>query len=173
MSYRPICDTWLLARPKVRYYGAYPSGFVSRARALLGVAIDDPVLHVCAGQIRAYPFAGVGPNDRTIDVDPAQGADFTLDITTQEWPVGPWRAVLADPPYTVGDAAHYGTAPLPTPKLILAKSLQVLRPGGRVGILAYNAPTECRGSKLVALVGVIMGFNNNIRCYSVYEKVAE
>lgn len=37
MSYRPITDFWILARPKVKYYGAYPSGFLERARALVGV----------------------------------------------------------------------------------------------------------------------------------------
>ena len=31
MSYRPITDVWILGRPKVRYYGAYPSGFLERA----------------------------------------------------------------------------------------------------------------------------------------------
>lgn len=32
-SYRPICDLWILARPKVKYYGAYPNGFLERAAA--------------------------------------------------------------------------------------------------------------------------------------------
>ena len=35
MGYRPITDLWFLARPKVKYYGAYPNGFLERARALL------------------------------------------------------------------------------------------------------------------------------------------
>ena len=35
-SYRPICDTWILARPKgQRIYGAFPSGFYWRMRAML------------------------------------------------------------------------------------------------------------------------------------------
>ena len=41
MGYRPITDTWFLARAKlkggVKYYGAYLGGFPERARALLGV----------------------------------------------------------------------------------------------------------------------------------------
>ena len=40
MSYRPITDTWFLARAKLqggaKYYGAYLGGFPERARALLG-----------------------------------------------------------------------------------------------------------------------------------------
>jgi hypothetical protein len=83
MSYRPICDTWILARTKLKggkkYYGAFPAGFLHRARALLGVGIDDPVLHVCGGHVKAYPYAGFGPNDRTLDLDPATEPDFLRD----------------------------------------------------------------------------------------------
>ena len=69
MSYRPICDTWILARSKVKYYGAYPAGFLERARSQLGVHINDPVLHVCSGKVKDYPYAGgFGPNDKTVDI---------------------------------------------------------------------------------------------------------
>lgn len=65
MSYRPITDVWILARPKVKYYGAYPNGFLERARALLGVSPFDPVLHVCGGSAREYPAKprGFGPRE--------------------------------------------------------------------------------------------------------------
>ena len=46
MSYRPITDVWILARSKVPYYGAYPAGFLHRARTLLGVDAVGAVLHV-------------------------------------------------------------------------------------------------------------------------------
>jgi hypothetical protein len=84
MSYRPICDMWWLARPKLKdsstFYGAYLGGFPERARALLGVTISDPVLHVCGGKARQYPYeGGFGPNDRTLDLDPATEPDFLRD----------------------------------------------------------------------------------------------
>jgi hypothetical protein len=60
MSFRPIADVWILARSKVKYFGAYPAGFLSRARDLLGVGINDQVLHVCAGKVRKYPYRGFG-----------------------------------------------------------------------------------------------------------------
>jgi len=53
---------WILTRAKlkggVKYYGAYPGGFPERARALLGAIIDEPVLHVCGGVVRHYPYRG-------------------------------------------------------------------------------------------------------------------
>jgi hypothetical protein len=44
-NYRPITDTWILERAKLKggqkYYGAYLGGFPERARALLGVTINQ------------------------------------------------------------------------------------------------------------------------------------
>src|SRR3990167_4352091 len=117
MSYRPVTDMWLLARAKLlggrKYYGAYLGGFPERARVLLGASIDDPVLHVCGGMARYYPYAaGFGLYDRTLDLDPATKPDFLQNAldplpmsTTYDTMVGghittPWRAMLADPPYS-------------------------------------------------------------------------
>lgn len=84
MSYRPITDTWIMARAKLKhgekYYGAYLGGFPERARALLGVTLADPVLHVCSGKAQHYPYArGFGPNDKTLDLDPTNKPDFVHD----------------------------------------------------------------------------------------------
>src|SRR3954462_8336525 len=87
VSYRPITDFWILARPKVAYYGAYPNGFLERARALLGVTPFDPVLHVCGGKARDYPAKprGVGPSDRPLDLDAALRPDY-LQAATDSLP---------------------------------------------------------------------------------------
>ncbi len=177
MSYRPITDIWILARPKVAYYGAYPAGFLERARALLGVAIDDTVLHVCSGRVRDYPFRGLGPNDKTVDIDRALKPDYKMDIR-DGLPLNRagWPAVLADPPYTEADAAHYahGAAVLPSAGQLLALCLNGIRPGGRVGILHYEwprPPNWLKGIRCVALIGVITGYGNRMRAFSVFEKV--
>ena len=71
MSYRPITDTWILARSKTKFFGAFPSGFLSRTQALLGVNCTDRVPHMCSGKVREYPYEGFGPNDVTFDLDAA------------------------------------------------------------------------------------------------------
>lgn len=174
-SYRPICDTWLLARSKVKFYGAYPGGFLHRARQLLGVHIHDPVLHVCSGRVEEYPYDGFGDADQTVDVNPELGPDFLLDITAEALPPrrkdgGAWFGVLADPPYTEADARHYGDSPLPSAQLCLDRGLEVVGVGSCVGILHYVAPRPPKGTKLVALVTVLVGYKNRARLYSVYEK---
>lgn len=191
MSYRPICDVWILARPKVAYYGAYPSGFLGRARALLGVGHDDAVLHVCAGKVRDYPFDGFGPNDRTLDLDPDTKPDYLMDARSIA-PGKPshldlnlddisshaelWPAVLIDRPYSEEDAKHY--TPLVHDKLpnlndLLKRCLSIVKPGGQVGVLDYFVPRPPKKDvKFTALVGVLVGFGNRMRAYSVFERQA-
>lgn len=187
MSYRPITDVWILARPKVKYYGAYPSGFLERARNLLGVSLDDVVLHVCSGRVRDYPFRGLGPNDKTLDINEQLAPDYVCDLTSQDIPSYEpnevtrqrWPAILTDPPYTQADADQYshGRKHLPTSGALLKKCLEAVRPGGRVGMLHYEWPRPPRaidGNQIrsIAAVGVLVGFANRIRCFSVFERAA-
>lgn len=224
MSYRPITDVWILARPKVKYYGAYPNGFLERARALLGVTPLDPVLHVCGGMARQYPAKprGFGPLDKTLDLDAKLSPDY-IQAATDPLPWmrrqdEPWPALIADPPYTEDDAAHYDANQLsgaeraeiaakileplhnlkpgtpehaeaaalameqleeaakavkdfPAANRILRNMLDRVRPGGRVGMLHYILPQPPReGVRFVACVGVIVGYNNRMRVFSVFEK---
>jgi hypothetical protein len=178
MSYRPITDVWILARCKykggVKRYGGYLGGFPERARALLGVTINDPVLHVCGGLAKLYPYrGGFGPNDCTVDLDPNVKPDFLQDATVP-LPVG-FKAHLCDPPYTPDDADKYyaGRAAFPTPGKLVANMLRSLDVGQRCGIICYSVPTPPPNAKFVAAVGVICGFNNRIRAYSVFEKGSE
>ena len=175
MSYRPITDMWFLARAKLlggrKYYGAYLGGFPERARALLGVTIDQPVLHVCGGLARYYPYTGgFGPKDATLDLDPATQPDYTRDCL-DPLPEG-FDALLCDPPYSVEDAAKYavGAIHYPSPTALLNNCLDRLQVGQRVGIIHYQLPQPKDRAKFVACVGICCGFNNRIRVYSVFEK---
>jgi hypothetical protein len=192
MSYRPITDLWLLTRAKlkggVKYYGSYLGGFVERARALLGCNINDPVLHVCGGLAKLYPYKrGFGPNDKTLDLDPACQPDFLADArdpfplfpdtsmpadVNGNHPGLPWAGILIDPPYSEGDAAHYvpGAEKYPKPNQLIRHALNVLPPGGRVGIIHYILPSPPENTVFVAAVGVICGYNNRIRIFSVFER---
>jgi hypothetical protein len=178
MSYRPITDVWILARPKVKYYGAYPSGFLGRARNLLGVGADDSVLHVCGGMVRDYPFAGFGKNDYTLDLDPDCEPDFLQDAR-DELPRNPlsnegkWAAVLIDRPYTEIDAAHYepGAQKLPDLNDLVKRSLAIVPIGSKVGALDYLWPHPGKRGKEVAVVGVGSGRNNRARWFTVFEHI--
>ena len=181
MSYRPLTDMWILARAKLlggrKYHGAYLGGFPERARALLGATIDEPVLHVCGGMAKYYPYkGGFGVLDRTLDIDPEVEPDFLQDAR-EPWPVGPfgnrpWKAILIDPPYDEENAGKYrcGADVYPKPNELLKRAFEVLEPGQRVGIIHYILPKAPKPSRFVAAVGVLCGFNNRVRIYSVFEK---
>ena len=175
MSYRPITDVWILARAKlkggIKYYGAYPGGFPERARALLGVTIDQPVLHVCGGMSRHYPYAsGFGPNDKTLDLDGDCSPDF-CQCASLALPAG-FGAILIDPPYTREDAGKYkpGEGNFPAPNLLIRRAIDAVLPGQRVGMLHYIWPSPPKNAKSVAAVAVLVGFNNRVRLYSVFER---
>lgn len=174
-NYRPITDMWLLARCKYKggekRYGGYLGGFVERARALLGVNINDPVLHVCGGLARLYPYkGGFGPNDRTLDLDPNVKPDF-LQSALAPLPTG-FSALLADPPYSEEDAAQYfpGAAGYPSPHKLMAHMIASLPAGGRAGLIHYSVPRCPPGARFVACVGVVCGFGNRARVFTVFER---
>lgn len=175
MGYRPLCDFWFLARAKLKggrkYYGAYLGGFPERARAYLAATIDDPVLHVCGGMARYYPYrGGFGPNDKTLDLAPETEPDFLQDALDKH-PKG-FRAKLIDPPYSEDDAEQYapGRTRYPRPNALMAVALENMRRGERVGIIHYILPSV-RNTKFITAVGICCGFNNRIRVYSVFEKL--
>ena len=160
-------------------------GFPERARALLGCRISEPVLHVCGGCAKYYPYKrGFGPNDKTLDLDPQVQPDFLQDAKKPfPWSreinaLGvevdlPWAGILIDPPYSEEDCSHYnvGKEAYPSPSLLVKNAFAVLPVGGRVGIIHYIIPKAPTNSIFVACIGVVCGFNNRIRVYSVYEKV--
>lgn len=201
-------DTMILARSKVAFYGAYPAGFLGRARAFL-CRESEPLLHICGGMAKLYPFAGLGPLDRTIDLDEATKPDYLMDVRElgvepgDKFPEGPmrvevhqmlpanirtvtkvsgpppenqlWPAALIDRPYTPDDATKYlggqGAAVLPDLNDLLKRALTLVVPGGRVGVLDYIWPQPPKkGARCVAAISVLVGFNNRVRLYSVYER---
>lgn len=177
MSFRPICDVWILARSKTKYYGAFPAGFLSRARALLGVGPEDAVLHVCAGKVREYTFKGLGPNDITVDIDPDTVPDFCLDvrhIVEEMGTVIAYPAALIDRPYSEEDADHYafGRATLPDLNKLLKDTLQLVRIGGKVGVIDYLWPMPPKNATEVAVVAVGTGRNGRARWFTVFERTA-
>lgn len=194
MSYRPITDVWFLARAKLKngekYYGAYLGGFPERARVAIGASLQEPVLHVCGGKARLYPYArGFGPKDKTLDIDPTLDPNFIQDARKpfplaydyrrsdfeHELPEqGLWPGILIDPPYSPEDANHYecGAEVYPSPNLLVKNALEVLPIGKKVGIIHYIVPQCPKNAKFVFFASVVCGFNNRVRGFSVYERIS-
>lgn len=184
----------MLARPKVRYFGAYPAGFLLRARDMLGVGRNDQVLHVCSGKVEAYRcgpsckgqtdrhFHGFGKWDITWDIDPDLKPTICGDVRDGKL----WRdvssahpqiqAVLADPPYSEEWAKEYkhGAGKFPSPsKIVHHAILDILPIGGRVGTICLELPRPPKNNaRLIAVFGVWVGFGNIGRTFAVFERTA-
>jgi hypothetical protein len=192
VSFRPITDVWILARPKVRYFGAFPAGFLLKARDLLSVGRDGQVLHVCSGKVREYKcgpackgqtaqhYHGWGEADLTWDADNQLVPNICNDVNYKP----AWlavvtthpdiQAVLADPPYTKEYAEHYRVrSSFPTADGIVVNAINILPVGGRVGILSMGWPRYPKDrARQIAIVGVLVGNGNIGRWYAVYERTA-
>lgn len=190
MSYRPISDVWWLARCKykggIKRYGGYLGGFPERARVLIGCPIDDPMLHVCGGMARLYPYKrAFGGNDKTMDLDPQCEPDFIQDCRDKIWPLRPdmgmtqesqplWGGILIDPPYSEQDAEKYspGAEKYPNPNQLVQTAINTLRVGYKVGIIHYVVPRCPKNAIFVASIAVKCGFGNRVRSFNVFEKIA-
>lgn len=194
MSYRPLMDQWFCTRAKllggVKYYGSYPGGFPERARVLLCANMNDPVLHVCGGFSNLYPYyGGYGAHDARLDLSRLTKPEYFGDVRdAAAYPplskqqlnavtnvMVPWRAMIADPPYSLQDATRYvpGSDKYPKPRLILRNMLLNVEPGCKVGILDYVSPRPPADIpvRLVAKITVAMPFDNRDRTFTVYEKL--
>lgn len=198
MSYRPITDKWILARAKLKpnadgskrsYYGAYLGGFPERARVIIGCALDQPLLHVCGGMARFYPYKrGFGINDRTMDLSKVCEPDFLMDCRKTDWPshwtdstaiahqnaTNHWGGILIDPPYSEADAERYapGALQYPKPNQLVQTAINTLRVGYKVGIIHYIWPACPKNAIEVAAIAVSCGRNNRERIFVCYERTA-
>lgn len=186
MSYRPIGDVWWLARCKykngVKRYGGYLGGFPERARVLIGCPLDSPMLHVCGGMARHYPYKrGFGRSDRTMDLDEKCDPDFQVDCRLIAWPKGinilsyeftHWGGILIDPPYSEQDAENYeaGADKYPNPHQLVQTAINTLRVGYKVGIIHYVVPRCPKNAMFIASVAVKCGFGNRVRTFNVFER---
>jgi hypothetical protein len=187
MGYRPLTDLWLLTRCKyktgIKRYGGYLGGFPERARALIGAPLNSPMLHLCGGLAKLYPYrGGFGPNDETQDLDPSVEPDHLLDASVmiprkpkRDCGIYEWAGILIDPPYSETDSEQYfpGRDKYPNPHKLIAMAIEILPVGHKVGLIHYVIPRCPKNAKFTALVGVGCGFGNRLRAFTVFEKLAE
>ena len=81
-------------------------------------------------------------------------------------------AATTTPPYSEDDAKQYfpGATEYPNPHKLMANMLAGLEPGQRAGLIHYVLPRCPKDARFVACVGVVSGFANRVRLFSVFEK---
>ncbi|KKM78558.1 hypothetical protein LCGC14_1358800 [marine sediment metagenome] len=143
------------------YYGAYPPNYLERVMALFPDA--EAVLHLFSGSL-------------------PQGDYLRFDIQGNPEVVGDahrlssyicqrFDLVLADPPYSNEDAAHYGN-PLVNRNTVLRECGKVLLPGGFVVWLDQVLPMFRKDTlHLCGLVGIVRSTNHRFRIASIFKRL--
>jgi len=191
-------DAWILARSKVKYYGAYPSGFLKRARRqLVGGDPEKIIWHIPGGMVREYNgtkggilLEGFGQDDKIIDLNPECDPDFEIDvrflrehfiipdyakniIEFKKDQFGRPDGIIIDRPYTLKDADHYppGADKFPQLSKLIKDCLEIVKPGCFVGAIDYEWPQLGKNYREVFLHPVLTGRGNKIRLFSGWEKL--
>lgn len=159
--------TWLCGPPPATgQRQRYPGRFVYNLRK-----------HYLTPEMRVlHMFSGSCDWGDTTDVRPETGADIVAAYDALPEGLGPYDAVIADPPYNAGFGNRWlgesADATLPKPKRIAASAMKVLRPGGLLLLLHIIILPAYKdlGMDRVGLHPILTGPNNAIRVLNVMRK---
>jgi len=114
-------------------------------------------------------FGGSAPDWPRVDSDPESGAEFVQDAFAPppSEQLGLYDVVLADPPYTKKFSGDWGVEQ-PSPKAILEAARLWTHPGGLIAMLHILVPARPKWAEREAIIGVLSGPHNVIRCLSVF-----
>lgn len=159
------------------FYGAYPPGYIRRISSLFPDVRN--IAHIFSGSLDAdQASAGFGDHVRVTRVDvrpephPDVRPDIVADVETRDWFEEPgFDLVLADPPYSVEDAEHYGP-PLCSRKKVIERCWEALVPGGNLVWMDQVLPMYSKDKwNLWGLICIVRSTNHRVRLVSIMEKV--
>jgi len=158
---------------KNKFDGAYPSGFMKNVKQGFHKYYPkntDDILHVCAGRIPASE--GI-----RLDVDECYDPDYVgnCEIMTVQYPelINRFSWVQADPPYNKQASEKYYNKPMLNKGLLLKQMSLCVKIGGIVAMLDQDIITNApRNLKRMAIIGVTVNPNKQIRAFNVYQRVS-
>jgi hypothetical protein len=193
---RPICDYWLLARCKHKYFVGYPAGFLSRARDILVSGNPNAsIWHIPGGMAHKYngaggmPLKGYGPDDLRIDIRPECEPEILMDVRELDKVLvdifivnisGQLRyrpnAIIIDRPYSEEMSKEYlgnaGPGKFPELNKLVKDCLRIVKPFGLVGVLDWKIPSaKSVGAKCLYRIAVDVGDGSQIRSFTVWQKL--
>lgn len=159
-------DVWILGPPSNGYPGAFPRGLINHIRRKWWGARR---LWVCSG---SHQDSG----GTTIDLNPETRPRVVGDAQQLPFLDESFDFVMADPPYSVEEAARLYDLPYPSPMKLLNEMWRVCETGGHILFLHRLIPMDPQlpwtmRHHFEAVVGVgITGAWSNIRALSVWKK---
>lgn len=164
------------------FYGSYPPGYLRRVGALFPDA--RRVLHIFSGSLTSEQARdGLHEDARVLRIDareephPGVRPDVVADVCSGLLPFigksfGGADLILADPPYSVEDALHYGP-PMVDRKKALARCAEALAPGGHVVWMDQVLPMYRKDALThVGNICIIRSANHRVRLVSIFRRAA-
>lgn len=145
-------------------YGAYPHGYLKRITSLFPDCF--PVLHLFSVNL---PLSA---NYLRFDLH-KQYADIAGDahelgsyFDNKET----FEIIYADPPYSVEDCEHYGTAMVNRNKVV-QECYKILKPNGFLVWLDQVLPMYCKDEfSIVGVIGMVKSTNHRFRVVTIFQK---
>lgn len=148
-----------------QYYGGYPAGYVKRVRALFPEADAQSTLHLFSGMVDPSKF----PGDR-VDINGATSPTYIDDAQSlTKVPLGRYKFVFADPPYSVEDCDHYQCTMVK--RNVVMKALERLPEGAVVVWLDQVLPMYRKVAfEVVGVVGMVKSTNHRFRVVTIFQR---
>ena len=147
------------------YYGGYPAGYLKRVDALF--PDKRKILHLFSGRV------GAEAQGDTVDLDASLNPTYVDDAQSLEnVPVEDYDLILADPPYSVEDAEHYGPTMVQRNKVMRALGAKATA-GTHVVWLDQVLPMFRKDQwELIGVIGMVKSTNHRFRVVTLFEKRA-
>lgn len=171
-----VADMWFCGPPEKgsngeKFPGAHATGFrrhVIEAFAQVYPARREDILFVCSGRIPRS--LGI-----TLDIKPEYNPEFVGDAQNMEmFEDEQFSWVESDTPYNKKIAKEFYEIPMLDKSKVMKEMVRVTKVGGFIAILDESIVTAApRNLKRVAIIGVTVNPNKQIRAFTVYRKLPQ
>ena len=166
-----MCATWIMGnnyRSASGYYGSYPPGYIIRAYSMFPDARN--ILHLFSGSLSEKDVEHWQANVVRLDLNPLYEPTVVRPAEATEFADGAFDLIMADPPYSVEDAEHYGR-PLCNKRKVLAECHRILEPGGTLLWMDQSQPMFRKTDwHWYGVASIYRSTNHRIRGVFFYER---
>jgi hypothetical protein len=146
------------------YYGSYPPNYLKRVLSMFPDA--EKILHLFSGSLPKGDYIRFDSN-QNLDAEVYGNAHNLSEFFSSE----SFDLILADPPYTLEDANHYGT-PMINRNTVIKEVEKILTPNGYLIWLDQVLPMFRKDQlHLCGLIGIVRSTNHRFRVSCWFKKV--
>jgi hypothetical protein len=132
----------------------------------------ENILHLFSGSLTKKDVAKGGKTIVRLDINPKLKPDVVANAETfADLRMGGYDLILADPPYSVEDARHYGAC-LVNKKKVLFQCHKALKKGGTLVWMDQSIPMFRKDEwKWYGVISIYRSTNHRIRGVMLFEKL--